>query len=105
MSTTRTMPPCPAWCDLPEGHPWAKDPADGSVSRDHERTFTTLEDFVVAELSAFQRQDADGVLTTEPPVINVYSAGDELTGTDARRFAVALLKAADALDAIMGGAA
>ena len=109
MSDTRTMPTCPPWCALPDGHPWESD-SDG-MCRGHVRQFygddptLNIGQAIQVTIDSWETLDNGGVVDTHGNAVTMglYADGGALDGPTARKVAAALLDAADAWDAVQAG--
>ena len=99
--------PCPAWCELPAGHPYESFLDDGQMRRYHVRTVVenipTIghEDLgALVQLSSAEDVPEDGEARLAPVSVEVfgYEEGDRLTPGQARQVAAALVAAADECD-------
>lgn len=97
---TPTTLPCPAWCELPAGHPfdsWITDSSD--LFRSHERTFGQGRGAVGVQAGE-RALSACGPVDPEPDPPTIWTEGLELTASQARDLAGNLLAAAAACDAV-----
>ena len=102
-----TVPACPDWCALPAGHDFDRD--GGGVSRLHRREIATLDTeeggpgAIRLTVECLESGRHEQAVEQTPPSVCVHArGGDDLTGPEARRFAAALLNAADEWDRVTG---
>lgn len=102
-----TLLPCPSWCVKPAGHPFT-DSGCPDVDRRHLAAYTELSTPEVAGwavVKVFMMEtvtiDDDGSQVDCTDVeIDLNLRANELTGSDARQLAAALLDAADVWDRV-----
>lgn len=95
-SVPKVIPPCPSWCQSPDGHEY--DSTDG-----YDETLTYIRSHMAMErphlwVDAWEHNCA-GVVTMQAPSICTPDQGD-LDSSQARAYAAELLEAADLLDRI-----
>lgn len=97
------VPPCPAWCTMPPDHHLtrvAETGDDGAVLRVHvgsQIEVATLGRPIAVDVSACETVPAGD--TPDDPA-TVMAGGQSFTAAQARRYAAALLDAAEVLDEI-----
>ena len=95
-----SLPACPSWCALPEGHPYDCLDAKGEFSRVHCAFGDGSEGVDVIAVEAYR----DGTVNLVEPEIMLYSGnGESLSADEARELAALLLKVADRHEEITRG--
>ena len=107
-TTPTTLPPCPEWCDLDEGHEYDKTyKPDDPIQRLHQVMFDN--DVTWIWIASEEHRLPDGTVELSRPALEVSDVNDldgvQLTAAEARSLGTAILLAADRLDEINGGGA
>ena len=103
MSTIDALPvvdrPCPPWCEFPAGHGW-DDHSISVVGDDGRAHRGTIEDSDLSVGLATSESSLHGGPSTFTPVVIEIDGRvcEEVTATQARQLAAALLKAAEIID-------
>ncbi len=96
-SAPTVMPPCPAWCTLPAGHPYDSYDVGSDLPMTHMRGHVGFTAEHV-QVDATERNQ-NGMVTVDVPTAFV-NVEDDLDAAAVRAFAADLLRAADELDRI-----
>ena len=100
----RTSLPCPIWCRLDRGHPFAGEFEDGRQYRHHSRQLDAPDRLYLA-ISQEELRDGSDDSTAQrgPLVVDAAMDDGDLHSPDLRALAAAFLNAADELDKVTGG--
>lgn len=101
-ATVPLSPSCPPWCELTrEEHQWATT-RDGRAILDHSRDLPPIETANGGEVGVWVAAEETPDHGIGAPFVGILAEGEELTPTQARRFARRLLEAADILEGTGG---
>ena len=94
---TLTVPPCPSWCALPEGHAYDSFMDDETAVRSHDSSRSAR-----AWVSALEHATRERVWTEEPSIELDYDTGRNGLGTveQARTYLSDLVAATELLEAL-----